>query len=499
MTLFIRQQLVSPELAEKVTAPGINRKTDIAVHETGNYNEGANAAMHANLQYRGNDRKASWHWTVDEHEAVQSFLDDVRCYHAGDGLYGTGLTSSIAVEICVNRDGDFVQTLKNAAELIRMLMEKHRIPIDKVKQHHDYSGKNCPAQLRSGEWGVTWGQFISLIEKGALMINPAVGRVTSEYGMRKHPVTGVYQLHAGIDIAGPKSTPISAAYAGRAKAVGENVVPFRTGRQILIANPDGEGQFYGHLDAAVVKEGDNVKQGQLIGYMGDTGQVTGVHLHFEVWSDANNHRTTRNPRIDERHHGIQFGVGAPVQVEKGRKFLPLAVDGDFSHRSITELERALADTGDYKGWIEEDRGARADFGPVLWTAAQAFLQRHGYYDLELDGIANEGGATKKGFQLWLQDVGHYSSSYKIDGLFGEFSWKALQSALNAGDVRNGRASRLTITTTATTMAPTTTTTTITTAPVTTTITTQPSLSLDAEIRAIATAVVDELARRLSNN
>ena len=68
---------------------------------------------------------------VDDHSAYQSFEDDIQCWHAGDGQ-GTGNLKSIAIEICVNKDGNFTQACENAASLTADLMDKYNIPMENV-------------------------------------------------------------------------------------------------------------------------------------------------------------------------------------------------------------------------------------------------------------------------------------------------------------------------------------------------------------------------------
>lgn len=141
----IRQQLVSSRA--KTWGEG-SACSSITVHETANTSRGANAAAHANLQSRGNVRDASWHYQVDDTEVVQSFPDTVKCWHAGRAA-----EHSIAIEICVNSDGDYKKALANAAALVAVLRERHGLPRSAVKQHHTWTGKNCPTKLRaSGEW-----------------------------------------------------------------------------------------------------------------------------------------------------------------------------------------------------------------------------------------------------------------------------------------------------------------------------------------------------------
>ena len=141
----------------------------ITVHETANRNRGANAAAHANLQSRGNVRNASWHVQVDDTEAVRSYPDTVRCWHAGDGR---GNRESLAIEICVNVDGDYDAALRNAAEVIRAWRARHGIPRANVVQHNHWSGKNCPTILR-GRGAAAWDRFVASTDPGSSAPSPS--------------------------------------------------------------------------------------------------------------------------------------------------------------------------------------------------------------------------------------------------------------------------------------------------------------------------------------
>jgi len=164
----IRQQLVT---STSKTYSGTNPDTYITIHETANQSPGAGAAAHANLQSRGNVRSASWHYSVDELAIVQSFRDNQRCWHAGDGR-GNGNMSSIAIEICVNSDGDFTGAVGNAASLVQTLMARHGIPASRVVQHNHWSGKNCPTFLRTGSRGITWANFIGMASGATPVSHP---------------------------------------------------------------------------------------------------------------------------------------------------------------------------------------------------------------------------------------------------------------------------------------------------------------------------------------
>ena len=86
--------------------------------------------------------------------------------------------------------------------------------------------------------------------------------------------------HLGIDLAAPKGTSIYASHDGTVIYVGKQFKGF--GRMIMIEGKSGWASLYAHLTKAHVKEGMQVRQGDLIGDMGRTGRATGVHLHFEI-------------------------------------------------------------------------------------------------------------------------------------------------------------------------------------------------------------------------
>jgi len=134
----------------------------ITIHTTGNRNPSTTAAAHARLQARGNDgRQASWHYTVDENEIWQSFKDKQQCWHTGTSV---GNKTSIGIEICVNSQKGFLKACEKAAWLTAHLLKKHHLNIKNILQHYDWSGKNCPSELRSSVWGVSWGDFLKMVK-----------------------------------------------------------------------------------------------------------------------------------------------------------------------------------------------------------------------------------------------------------------------------------------------------------------------------------------------
>jgi murein DD-endopeptidase MepM/ murein hydrolase activator NlpD len=115
-----------------------------------------------------------------------------------------------------------------------------------------------------------------------LLRTPVDGaRLSSTFGMRRHPILGYSRMHQGVDFAAPSGTPIYAAGSGRVVAAGRNG---GYGNYIRVRHSGEYSTAYAHLSrfAKGIKSGQRVRQGQVIGYVGTTGRSTGPHLHYEV-------------------------------------------------------------------------------------------------------------------------------------------------------------------------------------------------------------------------
>lgn len=108
---------------------------------------------------------------------------------------------------------------------------------------------------------------------------PTAGSLTSGFGNRRHPIFGGTRFHSGIDLAAASGTPIVAADGGE---VLQASYSGGYGYSILIYHGGGFATFYAHMSGFAVGQGQMVKRGQVIGYVGTTGWTTGPHLHFEV-------------------------------------------------------------------------------------------------------------------------------------------------------------------------------------------------------------------------
>jgi murein DD-endopeptidase MepM/ murein hydrolase activator NlpD len=118
---------------------------------------------------------------------------------------------------------------------------------------------------------------------GKLFIYPTKGRITSRFGYRKNPFSGVREFHNGLDIGNFVGTPVAATMAGTVARIG--YYPW-LGKYVILSHPDGFQSLYGHLSKVMVSRGKRISQGQKIAEMGNTGYSTGPHLHFAIFKNS---------------------------------------------------------------------------------------------------------------------------------------------------------------------------------------------------------------------
>ena len=140
-----------------------------------------------------------------------------------------------------------------------------------------------------------------------LMRTPVNGaRLSSRYGMRRHPVTGFNAMHRGIDFAVPTGTPILAAGSGHIEMAGWNG---SYGKYIRIRHNSTYKTAYAHLSriAPGLRRGGAVQQGDVIGYVGSTGRSTGPHLHYEIM--------VNNRQVNPLTVQLPAGDGVPEELK----------------------------------------------------------------------------------------------------------------------------------------------------------------------------------------
>jgi murein DD-endopeptidase MepM/ murein hydrolase activator NlpD len=132
------------------------------------------------------------------------------------------------------------------------------------------------------------------------------GYFTAFFGPEEHPFTKGFRLHNGVDIAAQFNTPIVATANGKVYSVAFE--PNGLGHCITLSHKYGFSTRYGHLSKSAVRKGDKVSRGQIIGYMGSTGNSTGTHLHYEVWMgpilvDPMDYLDINSPLVSKKSYG----------------------------------------------------------------------------------------------------------------------------------------------------------------------------------------------------
>ncbi len=135
-----------------------NNPVNIVIHNTDNFNKGADAKAHAKAQHDGNFQGMSAHLYVDDKSAYLAAPYNRGTWHVGVNyggkLFGTvNNRNSVAIEMCVNAGYDYEKAFQNTVEVTKQLMKELGIPANRVYTHYDVCAKNCPSQIRAkGDW-----------------------------------------------------------------------------------------------------------------------------------------------------------------------------------------------------------------------------------------------------------------------------------------------------------------------------------------------------------
>lgn len=129
---------------------------------------------------------------------------------------------------------------------------------------------------------MTWNT-LEWKEKSEEWISPLEGVITSACGERENPILQKEELHNGIDIAAEEGTPVAAVKSGRVTEIRTSAT---YGKLLKYETTDGYEVMYAHLSAVLVKQGEEITQGQIVAKSGNTGLSTGPHLHYSLWKDG---------------------------------------------------------------------------------------------------------------------------------------------------------------------------------------------------------------------
>lgn len=184
-----------------------------------------------------------------------------------------------ALEIKRTESDDLLYELEQKAEEFQVLMDESEALQEELMQ--EIAQKEV--ELKEAKYDEYLAKLALQGENppsDASWLMPTSGRLTSPFGMRVHPVLGYARMHNGIDLAAAQGTPIYATRAGKVTTCSYQAGG--AGNYVSINHLDGFSSIYMHMTHYVVSPGQNVSQGQLIGYVGNTGLSTGPHLHFGI-------------------------------------------------------------------------------------------------------------------------------------------------------------------------------------------------------------------------
>jgi murein DD-endopeptidase MepM/ murein hydrolase activator NlpD len=204
-----------------------------------------------------------------------------------NGIKNTRLIQIGQVLRIPNQDG-ILHTVKNGETPIS-IAEKYNSDPGAIKTANELFSDNIHSETVLFVPGARLDSINLREINGDLFIWPASGYISSPYGYRASPFTGVRQFHSGLDISAAMGSPIRAAMSGRVSAAGfDNIF----GNYVVISHHSGYRTLYGHMSVIRVKSGAYVGTGDRIGDVGSTGLSTGPHLHFTVYKNG----ITVNPR-----------------------------------------------------------------------------------------------------------------------------------------------------------------------------------------------------------
>ncbi len=203
-----------------------------------------------------------------------------------------------------NADADALSPTTTITETILVIELTHKTPDEMAADYHFSTRQNTYLQLlQDPQYEELWAELLGgFTQGGGELMNPdstrtpmgtlqwplpVAGTITSQFGHRVDPITGEVSSHTGTDIACAEGTPILAAADGVVTvANGLDSWGGSYGYYIQIDHGGGLETLYAHCSIICVTTGQQVQAGQVIGYVGHTGRVTGNHLHFEVHANG---------------------------------------------------------------------------------------------------------------------------------------------------------------------------------------------------------------------
>lgn len=188
------------------------------------------------------------------------------------------LDELIANAELLDADMEKYDAMKNElAEEIAQKEKEYNEKVEAERRAQEEANKNNGGSSGGGSGGGTTsdGSFLYPLPRSC------GSWCTSPYGYRYHPISGTYTFHSGVDLAAAGGTPIYASKSGTVTTAA--YAKYSWGNYVVINHGDGYSTLYAHMRYYAVSVGEYVNQGDVIGYVGTTGNSTGNHLHFNVY------------------------------------------------------------------------------------------------------------------------------------------------------------------------------------------------------------------------
>lgn len=204
-------------------------------------------------------------------------------------------------------------------------------------------GKPKTQLMRWGKDGIFY-EASGVGEQRNGLVAPVPGRITSGFGMRRHPILGYRRMHSGIDFRARHGTPIVAVTEGRVSGAGRMG---GCGNAVRLDHGNGLQTRYCHMSRLAVRRGQQVRRGQVIGYVGSTGLSTGPHLHYEMYRggravDPRSVRFVTRAQLEGRElMNFRAALAELQQVEPGAALAdlePRAEEVEAPKREIEKLD-----------------------------------------------------------------------------------------------------------------------------------------------------------------
>lgn len=217
--------------------------------------------------------KAEYETVKAEIEEKQQVLRDEQKGLEEEILEASNLLLEIKNDL-ENREAEYARIMEAEdeanAEIERLIAQREKELEEERKQQE--------AQNQAGQGGNSGGGVVTGSGSFAWP-TPGVTYITSRFGMRIHPVTGGEKFHSGLDIGASFGTAIQASDSGTVILAG---VCGGYGNCVMVDHGNGYTTVYGHMSSIAVSKDQSVSQGEVLGYVGDTGITSGPHLHFEI-------------------------------------------------------------------------------------------------------------------------------------------------------------------------------------------------------------------------